>query len=176
MIKLFGYVSAIAIPLIIVIVILYGVIEKKQVFDLFLEGAKTGITTTVKILPTMIGLFVAIGLLRESGLIEMIADKLYNFVSFLKIPKEVMSLAILRPISGSASMGMATDILKTYDPDSFIGLVASTIMGATETTLYTIAVYSASVGIKKTRFVLIASLAADFVGIIASVIIWRMLS
>lgn len=97
-------------------------------------------------------------------------------LSIFKIPSEVMPLALLRPISGSASMGVATDIMKNYGVDSNIGKIASTIMGSTETTLYTIAIYTSCVKIKKIRFVLVASLIADIVGMIASVIICQNLS
>ncbi|MEI3411204.1 MAG: nucleoside recognition domain-containing protein [Clostridia bacterium] len=119
--------------------------------------------------PTLIGLFVAIGTLRSSGIIDAIVNLLSPILNLINFPSEIMPLALLRPISGSASIAVATDIMKNYGVDSSIGLIASTIMGSTETTLYTIAVYSSSVRIKKTRFVLAAALIADFVGMIVSV-------
>jgi len=97
-------------------------------------------------------------------------------LNLLKMPAEILPLAILRPISGSASMAVATDIMTKFGVDSLIGLMSSTIMGSTETTLYTIAVYTSAVKIKKTRFVLIAALFADFVGMLVSVIFWRIMS
>ena len=100
----------------------------------------------------------------------------FSVLEFIKFPSEIVPLALLRPISGSASMAVATDIIKQNGVDSFIGILAAVIMGATETTLYTIAVYTSSVGIKKTRFVLWAALIADFVGIITSIIVCRFLS
>ena len=169
-----NYASSAAMPLIILLIIFYGVIEKKKVFDVFLEGAKEGIEIVLKIFPTLIGLFVAIGVLRSSGVIDLIIGILKPIINILRIPVEIMPLAMLRPISGSASLAIATDIMKTYGVDSNIGFIASTIMGSTETTLYTIAIYTSCVGIKKIRFVLIASLAADLVGIVISVIIWNM--
>lgn len=161
--KILTFISNIAIPVIIFIIISLGVIEKKEVFDLFLKGAKEGIKIMLKIFPTLIGLFVAITVLKDSGLIEFLTKILGPFLDIINFPKEVMPLAILRPISGNASIAVATDIMKNYGVDTKIGIIASTIMGSTETTIYTIAVYSSSVGVKNTRFVLFASIIADVV-------------
>lgn len=174
--KVINYISSVAIPLVILIIILFGVVEKKKVYDLFIEGAKEGIEIVFKIFPTLLGLFVAIGALRSSGILDLIINIIEPVTSFFKIPSEIMPLALLRPISGSASMAVATDIMTNYGVDSKIGLIAATIMGSTETTFYTIAVYTASVKIKKTRFVLFAALAADVIGMISSVIIWNFMS
>lgn len=176
MINIINFLSNLAMPLIILIIVIYGVVEKKQVFDNFIEGAKNGIKIVINIFPTLIGLFLAVGTLRSSGVIDIvikILDPLLNIVNF---PAEIMPLALLRPISGSSSIAVATDIMKNFGVDSQIGIMAAVIMGATETTLYTIAVYSSSVKIKKTRFVLIAALTADIVGIITSIIVCRFLS
>ena len=171
-----SYISNLAMPLIIIIIIIWGIIEKKQIFDLFLKGAKEGLEVTLKIFPTLIGIFLAVGALRNSGIIDLIINIISPVTSLLKIPSQVLPLAMLRPISGSASMAVAVDIMQKYGVDTTIGLITSTIMGSTETTLYTIAVYTSCVGIKKTRFVLFAALMADLVGIISSVIIWQILS
>ena len=176
MIHIINFLSNLAMPLIILIIVIYGFIEKKEVFDKFIEGAKEGIKIVINIFPTLIGLFLAVGALRSSGVIDIaikLVEPLLNVVNF---PTEIMPLALLRPISGSSSIAVATDIMKNFGVDSQIGIMAGVIMGATETTLYTIAVYSSSVKIKKTRFVLIASLTADVVGIITSVVICRLLS
>ena len=106
----------------------------------------------------------------------MAVNFLTPFLNFINFPTEILPLALIRPISGSSSIAVATDIMKNFGVDSNIGLIASVIMGSTETTVYTIAVYTSSVGIKKTRFVLWAALIADFVGIITSVIVCRFLS
>ena len=174
--KIINYFSTVAIPVIIAIIILYGVIERKKVYDIFLKGAKDGIKIVFQLIPTLIGIFVAEGALRNSGILDLIINVISPLTNFLKIPSEIMPLALLRPISGSASIGVAVDIMQKYGTDTFIGLVTSTIMGSTETTLYTIAIYTGCVGIKKTRFVLLAALLADLAGIIASVVIWRILS
>ena len=171
-----NYISATAVPLTILLIIVYGLIEKIKVFDTFLEGAKEGIEIVVKLFPTLIGIFLAIGALRSSGIIDLLVSFLEPFLNILKIPPQIMPLAMLRPISGSASMAIATDIMKIHGVDSFIGLITSTIMGSTETTFYTIAIYTSVVGIKKIRFVLAAALIADIVGMIVSVVIWNFLS
>lgn len=174
--KFVNFFSNIAMPLIIIIIILYGVLERKKVFDIFLDGAKEGLGIVLNIFPTLVGLFVAIGALRSSGIIDLIVNFLTPAFNVLNFPSEILPLAIIRPISGSASIAVATDIMKSFGVDSNIGLIASVIMGSTETTVYTIAVYTSSVGIKKTRFVLWAALIADFVGIITSIIICSFLS
>lgn len=171
-----NYVSNIAIPFTILLIISYGLIEKNKVFDSFLEGAKDGLKIVYNIFPTLLGLFLSINILRESGIIDAITNFLNPILTFFKIPAEILPLALLRPISGSASMAVATDIMTKYGVDSFIGLISSTIMGSTETTLYTIALYTSTIKVKKTRFVLWAALLADLVGMITSVVFWRIMS
>ena len=150
---------------------LYGLREKKNVFDLFIKGATKGIEITVKIFPTLIGLFFAIGLLNNSGVINFCVQLVSPLLDCFKIPKEILPLAILRPISGSASMAVAMEILKENGVDSTVGLIVCVIMGATETTLYTIAIYTSAIKVKETRHILIASLMADIMGIITAIII-----
>ena len=176
MINSINFLSNLAMPLIILIIVIYGFIEKKEVFDKFIEGAKDGIKIVVNIFPTLIGLFLAVGTLRSSGVIDIVIKILDPLLNIVHFPTEIMPLALLRPISGSSSIAVATDIMKNFGVDSQIGMMAAVIMGATETTLYTIAVYSSSVKIKKTRFVLIAALTADIVGILTSIVICRFLS
>ena len=170
------YISAIAIPIIILIIIIYGLFEKNRVYDTFLVGAKEGILIVFEMIPTLIGIFVAVGALRSSGIIDLVVNLIEPLTNILAIPSEVMPLALLRPISGSASMAVAIDIMQNYGVDTTIGLITSTIMGSTETTFYTIAIYTSCVGIKKTRGILVAALLADFAGMITSVVIWRILS
>lgn len=171
-----NYISNAAIPITILLIIIYGLIEKQATFDIFLEGAKEGLQIVVNIFPTLLGLFLAINVLRASGIIEITTNLILPLLNLLKFPSEILPLALLRPISGSASIAVATDIMTKYGVDSLIGLISSTIMGSTETTLYTIAIYTSAIRIKKTRFVLIAALLADFVGIITSVVFWRIMS
>lgn len=174
--KIINYISNIAMPIIIVLILSYSMVQKKDVFDDFVEGAKEGIKIVLNMLPTLVGLFFAIGALRCSGILDFITYVISPILKVVKFPSEILPLAIIRPISGSGSIAIATDIMRKFGVDSNVGVIAATIMGSTETTIYTIAVYTSSVKIKKIRYVLITSLIADFVGIIASVVICRFLS
>ena len=171
--KFINYISLIAMPIVILIIILKAVNEKIPVFDVFLKGAIEGVQITLKIFPTLVGLFVAIGMLRSSGILDFITKLIAPGLAYMKFPNEIVPLALLRPISGSASMAVATDIIKQNGVDSFIGFLASIIMGSTETTLYTIAVYTSSVKIKNTRGIVFAALAADITGVLVSLLICR---
>ena len=173
--KIINYISIIAIPLIIIIVVIYGLVDKKKIYDIFVEGVKEGMEIVIKLFPTLLGIFLAVGALRSSGILDIVTTLLSGGTSKIGLPSEVIPLALLRPISGSASLAIATDIMKTYGVDSKIGLIASTIMGSTETTFYTIAVYTSCIGVKKIRFVLVAALLADLVGMIASAVIWNII-
>lgn len=173
--KIINYLSIIAMPTIILIIILYGFLEKNKIYDIFLDGAKEGIKIVYNIFPTLIGLFVAVGALRNSGILDLIINLISPIINYLKIPKEIMPLAILRPISGSAAMAIATDIMNNYGVDSKIGYITSVIMGSTETTLYTIAVYTSCVKIKNTRGILFAALIGDIVGMLVSVVVCSIL-
>lgn len=176
MTNIINYISSAAIPVIIIIIIGYGLKEKVKVFDTFLDGAKEGIEIVFRMIPTLIGIFLAVGALRYSGIIDMIVNLITPITNLLELPSQIMPLALLRPISGSASMAIAVDIMKNYGVDTLTGIITSTIMGSTETTFYTIAIYTSCVGIKKTRGILLAALAADVAGMIASTIICRILS
>jgi spore maturation protein B len=174
--NIINYLSSSAIPVVILIIIVYGLIEKNKVYDTFIQGAKEGIKIVYNIFPTLIGIFLAVGVLRSSGILDLIIKFISPVTLLFNIPSEIMPLALIRPISGSASMAVATDIMNNFGVDSKIGLIASTIMGSTETTLYTIAIYTSCVGIKKIRFVLASALIADVVGMLISVVIWNFLS
>ena len=174
--SIINYVSSSAIPVVIMLIIIYGLKERIKVFDTFLEGAKEGMEIVIKMLPTLIGIFLAVGALRNSGIIDLIITIISPVINLLEIPSQIMPLALLRPISGSASMAVAVDIMQKYGVDTLTGLITSTIMGSTETTFYTIAIYTSCAGIKKTRGILIAALAADIAGMIASIVICRIMS
>lgn len=174
--KLVNFISNLAMPAIILLIVMYGVKEKNKVFDTFLEGAKEGIETTVNVFPTLIGLFVAIGALRSSGILDMIINIINPILMIIDFPSELVPLALLRPISGSSSIAVATDIMKNCGVDSLFGIMASTIMGSTETTLYTIAIYTSCIKVKNTRLVLVAALTADIIGMLTSVVVCRILS
>ena len=173
--KLIFFISNLAMPLIILLIIFFGMQERKNVFDFFLEGAKEGIEITLNIFPTLVGLFVAIGAFRSSGILDYINYIIKPILDIIHFPTEIMPLALLRPISGSSSIAIATDIMKNYGVDSKLGNIASTIMGSTETTIYTIAIYTSCIKVKKTRHILLAALCADFIGIITSVVVCNVL-
>lgn len=171
-----SYISSFTIPIIIFVIIFWGIKEKKSTFDLFVDGAKDGIDTTVKLIPTLIGIFFAIGMLRGSGIFDFISKIISPITKIFYIPSEIIPLALIRPISGSGAIGVATDIMKIHGVDSSIGKIASVIMGSTETTLYTIAVYTSVIKAKETRGLLTAALIADVVGIVSAVVFCRFLS
>ena len=165
------YISAIIVPLIIAVIIFCGLIENKKVYDLFCEGAKDGIKMTIKMFPTLIGIFLAIGMLRSSGLLDFIANFLGKYLKALNVPIEIIPLAFIKPISGSASMALATDIISKFGTETRIGMIAATIMAASETTFYVIAVYMNSIKAKKSRNVIIPAIIADIVSIITAICI-----
>lgn len=168
-----NYISVFAMPVFIAIFIVFGLIKRVGVYDCFTEGAKEGVQSMLGIIAPLVGLMVAINMFRASGALEIIAKLMSPLLSFLKIPNDVLPLALLRPISGSASLAVVTDLFKTAGPDSVSGKIASVMMGSTETTFYTIAVYFGSVGIKKTRHTTAAALSADITGIVLSAVIAR---
>lgn len=161
--------SVYAIPAIFLIILSAGMYKDIKVYDVFVEGAKEGINTVLRIIPPLVGLMVAVGVFRASGALDLLVYAAKPVTELLKIPSECVPLVFLRPISGSASLALVSDIFKANGPDSFVGRVASTLMGSTETIFYTLTVYFGSVGIKNIRYTLIAALAADFAGVIASV-------
>lgn len=166
-----NYLSIIAMPIIILIIITCSFLEKNKIYDIFIEGANEGVYIVYNIFPTLIGLFVAVGALKNSGLLDLIINFISPITNIFNIPKEIMPLALLRPISGSAATAVATSIMNNYGVDSKIGLIASVIMGSTETTLYTIAIYTSCLKIKNTRGIIIPALIADVVGMLISVLV-----
>ena len=171
MVGILKLMSQFAIPLFIIFILGYGFYKKVPVYEAFIEGAKEGFTTVIRILPYLVAMLVAIGVFRSSGAMEMLFRLVSPVTGFLGIPTEVLPLAFMRPLSGSASTGILAELLKNYGPDSFLGRTASTMMGSTETTFYTTSIYLGSVGIRDTRYILAAGLLADLVGFLSSVII-----
>jgi len=161
--------SIYAIPAIFLVILLAGISRGVRVYDVFIEGAKEGISTVVRIVPALVGLLVAIGVFRASGALDLLVNLFSPAASILGIPPEVLPLAFLRPVSGSASLALVSDIISASGPDSFAGRVASTMMGSTETILYTLTLYYGSVGVKNIRYTLAAALIADTASVVASV-------
>lgn len=154
---------------------LYAAVKKINVFDAFIHGAKEGFNTCVGLIPYLIAMMVAIGMLKASGFFDVLQERLAPILNKIGMPSELLPLALIRPFSGSAATGLMADIIHQQGGDSFLARTAATIMGSTETTFYVIAVYFGSVGIKRTRHAIPAGLLADLAGIIAAVCIGRYL-
>lgn len=154
---------------------LYAAYKGKAVFDIFVDGAKQGFEISISIIPYLIAMMVAIGMLKASGFFMLSGRLLEPFLNWIGMPHELLPLALMRPFSGSAATGIMADIIHTQGGDSWISKAAATMMGSTETTFYVIAVYFGSVGIKKTRYAIPTGLIADLAGVIASVLICRWL-
>lgn len=164
-----------AMPVAVGSILLFGLFRGVNVFQVFVEGAKKGIETSFKILPSLIGLMVSIAMLKASGALDVICHALLPIASAMGIPQEIMPLALLRPVSGGGSIALLQNILADCGPDSFAGRVASVIAGASDTTFYAVSLYFGSIGVKNTRQTIPAALIADLSGVILSGIIVTML-
>jgi len=171
MISIFQGISRFAIPSFIVIILGFGFYKRIPVYEVFVEGAREGFATSVRIMPYLVAMLVAISVFRASGAMQLLINILSPLTLRIGVPTELLPLALMRPMSGSASLGMLAELLKIYGPDSFIGRTASTMMGSTETTFYTISVYLGSVGYRDARYILAAGLLADLISFIASFIV-----
>lgn len=165
--------SSFAIPVMLFGILLYALLKKNKVYDSFLQGAAEGLRCTFDIIPPIIGLCVAVSMLRASGFTDIVSYFLTPVLNILKMPSDVIPLALLRPVSGSASLAVLGDIFKNSGTDSYQGLIASVMMGSTETTFYTIAVYFGAVKRKNTGCAVKASLAGDITGAVLSVLAVR---
>ncbi len=158
------------IPLMLVMIPFYGLVFKKvKVYESFVEGAKDGFDIAVRIIPYLVAILVAIGMFRASGALEILLTTMAPFLTYIGFPPENLPLALMRPLSGSGSLGLLTDLINEHGPDSLIAKIGATMFGSTETTFYVLAVYFGSVGIRKTRHALAAGLFADLVGVLSAV-------
>lgn len=162
------------VPAVICGILFYGLYKGVDVFAVFLEGAKEGFSTAVDILPALVALMTCVGMFKASGALDILTWVLRPTAELLSLPGEVMPLAILRPISGSGGLVIYSDLLEAFGPDSYVGRVASVMMGSSETTFYTIAVYFGAIKVSKIRHALPASLAADLMGYIMSAVMVRL--
>ncbi len=167
--------SIIAIPLLIVVFLGYGFIKKVKVYEQFVEGAKEGFNIAVKIIPYLVAMLFAIGVFRAGGAMDWLIKILKPFTDLIGMPAEALPMALMRPLSGSGSLGIMSEIISVHGPDSFLGIMVSTFYGSTETTFYVLALYFGAVNIKRTRHALPAGLVADVAGILAAVFIVRLL-
>ena len=157
------------IPLVIFIIVGYGLLAKMNIYEIFIRGASEGIRVAFSILPTLVGLMAGVGILRASGFLDFLSGLLGGWTAKLGFPAELVPLAVVRMFSSSAASGLALDIFKEYGPDSRIGMIASVMMSCTETIFYTMSVYFMAAKVKKTRYTLAGALAATAAGIAASV-------
>jgi len=171
---LIGTISAWAIPAFILVIPLYGMAKGVKVYESFVEGAKGGFQMAIRIIPYLVAILVAVGMLRGAGGIDLLARWLGPVLGRIGFPVEILPLAILRPLSGSGSLGVVTELVTTHGPDSFIGRLAASAYGSTETTFYVLAVYFGAVGIKKTRHAVLSGLVADVVSLVAAIIVCRL--
>ncbi|MBE7014368.1 MAG: spore maturation protein [Ruminococcaceae bacterium] len=168
-------ISSLLIPLTFLFALIVGVIKKVDIYSAFVNGAKDSLKTALNIFPAIVTLMIAIGIFRTSGLLDFTTGLFSPILNFINVPKEILPIAILRPMSGSGGLAMLTDIIKNYGPDSKIGVMASVICGSTETTFYTVAVYFGSVGITNVRHTVKCALLADLVSIIMGILVCNLL-
>ena len=163
--------SDLMIPLTFAGILMYGISKKVPVYDTFIEGAKDGFTTVLNILPTIIGLMVAVGMIRASGLLNILNYMIAPVTEGLGYPTEAVPLTLMRLISSAASTGLLLDLFESYGPDSFLGRFVSIMMSSTETVVYTMSIYFMAVKITKTRFTLLGALLCNFFGIVMSLLL-----
>ena len=147
-------ISSFIIPAVMLFIVIYGVIKKENIYDDFVEGATGGLKTVIKVMPTLIGLMVAVGVLRESGFMDFLGRWLGKLTNPIGFPGELMPVTIVKVFSSSAATGMVLDIFKKYGPDSYLGMVTSLMMSCTETIFYTMSVYYISAKVTRTRWTL----------------------
>lgn len=169
------FLSTFMIPLVIFIIVGYGLLMKKNVYETFIKGAVDGFHTVIKIMPTLIGLMVAVGILRASGFLELVSSLLGGILQNVGFPSELVPLTIVKMFSSSAATGLVLDIFKEYGPDSMMGTLTSIMMSCTETIFYTMSVYFMTAKVTKTRYTLAGALTATFAGVVASVVLTGLL-
>lgn len=168
-------VSSLIIPIMVLGVIVYGIIKKINIYDVFVEGSKESYDIVLTMFPCMLAMIFGVNIFIKSGVLEYIFSFFKNILDFLHIPLEIIPMAIMRPISGSSSLAVLNTILENYGPDSFVGRLASVIQGSTDTTFYILTLYFGSIGIKKIRYSLWAGLFADVIGITSAIIITNLM-
>jgi len=168
---LFKHLSDIIIPVIIFYIVAEGLLARKDIYEDFVKGAKEGIWTVVKIMPTLIGLMMAVGILRASGFLDFVEKTLGGAFEGVGFPSRLIPLAVIKLFSSSAATGLVLDIFKEFGTDSYIGLLTSIMMSCTETVFYTMSVYFMAAKVTKTKFTVAGALFCTFAGILASVII-----
>jgi spore maturation protein SpmA len=173
-VRIVDAISKLSIPLLLSLFPLYAALRRVKVYEEFVEGAKEGFDVAIRIIPYLVAILVAIGMFRAAGGIDLLSKALKPAMLAVGFPPDLLPLVLMRPLSGSGTLGLFTELVQHLGPDSLVSRMAGTIFGSTETTFYVLAVYFGSVAVKRTRYALLAGLTADFVGVVASVIICRM--
>lgn len=173
--KVLSLVSNLMVPLLLFYILGYGILSKVKVYEVFLKGAEGGLKTVVGIAPTLIGLLVAVGVLRASGFMDFVSKLMMPLVSALDIPGDIVPVLFFKLFSGSAATGLVLDIFRTYGPDSFVGVMASILVSCTETCFYTMSVFFLAANVTKTRYTLPGALTSIGAGAVGTVIITRLL-
>ncbi len=169
--QLFLYISDFIVPFLILGIVVYGILKKVEVYDAFIKGAKEGFLTVIRIMPTMIGLMIAVGILRTSGFLEFLAGVLGKVTVCFGFPGELVPLTLVKMFSSSAATGLLLDLYKEYGTDSLIGRIASISMSCTETIFYTMSVYYMTAKVTKTRYTVKGAMLATAAGLAASVVL-----
>jgi len=171
MVAVLSNISNIIIPVIIFYVVAYGLAARSNVYEDFIKGAKDGFYTVIQIMPTLIGLMVAVGILRASGFLDYLSGLIGGVMKYVGFPSELVPLTVVKMFSSSAATGLLLDAFKEYGTDSYIGLVASISMSCTETIFYTMSVYFMTAKVTKTRYTLTGAMLATFAGLVASAVL-----
>ncbi len=169
--KLLLFMTDFIVPLVIFGIISYGILMEVNVYDTFIKGAKSGFFTVIKIMPTLVGLMVAVGILRASGFLDFISEIIGKFTGSIGFPGELVPLTVVKMFSSSAATGLLLDLFKESGTDSYIGLIGSISMSCTETIFYTMSVYFMTAKVTKTRYTLTGALLSTLAGLIASVVL-----
>lgn len=162
-------ISVYILPILVLAILLYGLCKKIPLYEEFVEGAKDGFNVSINIIPYLIAIIVGISMFRASGGIDMIATCCGNVLSKLNIPPDILPIMITRSLSGSATLGIFSDIATNHGPDSYITKLAAIMVGSSETTFYVLAVYFGAIGIKKYRYALLTGIIADIIGIVLAI-------
>lgn len=170
-----AFISNLIIPLLVLFIIFYGYIKKVNIYDVFIEGAKESFEMIFSLFPSLLAMILGINIFLKSNLLNTLLNFIQPILILIKIPAQILPMALIRPISGSSSLAFLNNIFMEYGPDSFLGRLASVVQGSTDTTFYIITLYFGCIGIKKIRYALWAGLCADLIGIISSILIVKFL-
>lgn len=170
-----AFLSVWTIPIVLLVIVLFGFLRRVQVYEAFVEGAAEGFQTTIRIMPFLVAMLVAIGIFRASGALESLISAIEPILAAWGVPPELVPLAVMRPLSGTGALGLACELLANEGPDSLAGRMASTLLGSTDTTFYILTVYFGAVGIRRPRYAVFVGLIGDVTGLVATIYICRLL-